>query len=174
MAQNPAYHESARIKLLLVSVAIIIIGLTFVVIPVQATTTDASVPNLVITSNTTFNLGSAQSGYVVNAYISAVGTYRLIITDVDALGNDYPLFSTYVSNSAFSTPPIPVSLPGTIQVQLTSFGGSSATVDASIQHSTTSYPLQIPGLVLLVAGAALILTRVYRIKLSVSTPTPVQ
>ncbi len=169
-----ASHETNRIKLLLVSVAIIIIGLTIAVIPVSATQIDANVQNLVVTNNTTITLGPAQNGYVINAYLSAVGTFRLTIKLIDAGGNAFTLFTTYVSSAPFTMPPITNTVPGTIQVQVTESGGSSATLDASLQHSTTTYPLQIPGLALLVAGAALILTRVYKVKVSVSPSMPIQ
>ena len=169
MEQSITSHESMRAKFLLVSLAIIIIGMTFAVIPVQATQMDANVQNLPIASTTTFNLGYAQSGYIVNAYISAVGTLRLVIKNVDA---DLTLFSNFVSNQPFTMPPITNSIPGTIQVQVIPFSGASATLNASIQHSTMTYPLQIPGLALLVAGAAIVLTRVVKIGITVSPPTP--
>jgi hypothetical protein len=174
MAQNPAIHETSRIKLMLVSLAIIMIGITFAVLPVSATTTDSNVQNLVVTSSSEVTLGPAQNGYVVNAQLTAVGTYRLTIRDTDASGNEYTLFTTYVANAPFSMPPLTVTIPGTIQVLVSPQGGSSATLDASLQHSTTTYPLQLPGLALLVAGAAIILTRVYRVRVSVSPSMPVQ
>ncbi len=176
MAQNQAIHESSRIKLMLVSLAIIMVGITFAVLPVSATTVDSNVQNLVVTSSTTITLGPAQSGYVINAYLTAVGTFRLTIRAIDASGNEFTLFTTYVSNAPFTMPPLTNTIPGTstIQVQATPVGGSSATLDASLQHSTTTYPLQLPGLALLVAGAALILTRVYKVRVSVSPSMPVQ
>lgn len=174
MALTIASHESTRIKLLLVSLAIIMIGITFAFIPVAATVVDASVTNLPVASRATVNLGPALNGYVINAYLSAVGTYILTINNIDAGGNVNTLFTYAVNNAPFTMPPVTNYYPGTIQVKVTSAGGSSATLDASLQHSTTTYPLQIPGLALLVAGAALILTRVYRVKVSVSPSMPIQ
>ncbi len=174
MAQNQAIHESSRIKLMLVSIAIIMVGITFAVLPVSATTTDVNYPNVVVTSSTTITLGPAQNGYIVNAYLNPIGTYRLTVRDTDASGNEYNLFTTYVSNAPYTMPALTVTIPGTIQVLVTPQGGSSATLDTSLQHSTTTYPLQIPGLALLVAGAALILTRVYKVRVSVSPSMPVQ
>ncbi len=175
MALTLASHETNRIKLLLVSVAIIMIGITFAVIPVSATVVDANVQNLVVTNNPTIiTLGPAQNGYVVNAYLSAVGTFQLTIKVIDASDNAFTLFTIPVSSAPFTMPPLTITFPGTIQVQVTRSGGSSATLDASLQHSTTTYPLQIPGLALLVAGAALILTRVYRVKVSISPSMPMQ
>ncbi len=175
MAQNQAIHESSRIKLMLVSLAIIMVGITFAVLPVSATTVDSNVQNLYVASSTRITLGPAQNGYVVIAQLTAVGTYHLIVRDTDASGNDYSLVDTYVSNGPSNIPALTVTIPGTIQVILTpTTGGSTATLGASLQHSTTTYPLQLPGLALLVAGAAIILTRVYRVRVSVSPSMPVQ
>lgn len=175
MTQNQAIHESSRIKLMLVSLAIMMIGITFAFLPVSATTIDVNY-HVVVTSRTTVILGPAQNGYIVNAYLNPVGNYLLTIRVTDANNVETNLFTTYVTyaNSPFTMPPLTVTIPGTIQVLVTSQGGSSAALSTSLQHSTTTYPLQLPGLALLVAGAAIILTRVYRVKLSVSPSMPVQ
>ncbi len=175
MAQNPALHEASRIKLMLVSLAIIMVGITFAVLPVSATTVDVNYPNVAVANGITLTLGSAQSGYIVKASLNPIGTYRLTIRGSDAVGDQYalPLLSVTVF-APYTIPDLTVPYPGPIQVQVTEQGGSSATLNTSLQHSTTTYPLQLPGLALLVAGAALILTRVYRVKLSVSPSMPVQ
>jgi len=173
MALTLANHETTRIKLLLASLAIIMIGITFAFIPVQATQTDASVSNFPIGSTTQFTLGAAQSNYVVNAYMTVAGTVRLIINNIDPSHSALTLYNALVSSSG-AIPPVTNTLAGTIQITVQTYGGSSATLDASIQHSSTTYPLQIPGLALLVAGAALILTRVYKVKVSVSPSMPIQ
>ncbi len=175
MAQYQAAHEASRIKLMLVSIAIIMIGITFAVLPVSATTTDVNYPNVAVISSTTITLGPAQNGYIVKASLNPIGTYRLTVRGSDASGDQYglTLFTTYVY-APYTMPDLIVPYPGPIQVQVTQSGGSSATLNTSLNHSTTSYPLQIPGIALLVAGAALILTRVYKVKLSVSPSMPVQ
>ncbi len=172
MAQTLTSHESRRTKFLLVSLAIIVIGMTFMVLPVQATQTESSYENLPIASSTTFTLGSAQSGYVINVYMTVAGTLRLLVKNVDPSHSDLTLYSALVSTSG-AIQPITNTLPGTIQIVVTTFSGSSATLNASIEHSAMTYPLQIPGLMLLVAGAAVILTRVVRIGITVSPSTPV-
>ncbi len=173
MAFTLANHETTRIKLLLVSVAIIMIGITFAVLPVAATTTDASVSNFPIGGTTTFTLGPAQSNYAVNVYMTVAGTVRLIINNIDPTHSELTLYNSLVYSSG-AIPSIVNPLVGTIQITVNTYGGSTATLNASIQHTNTTYPLQIPGLALLIAGSALILTRVYKVKLSVSPSMPVQ
>lgn len=151
------------------------IGITFAVLPVSATTVDSKVENLYVASSTRITLGPAQTGATVNAQLTAVGTFHLIVRDTDAIGNEFPLIDTYVSNSPYTMPSLTVTIPGSIDVIVSPLqGGSSATLNAWLQHSTTTYPLQLPGLALLVAGAAIILTRVYRVRVSVSPSMPVQ
>ncbi len=166
-------HEPARIKLLLVSVAVIVLGLTLTVLPVQATTTDAGpYLNLPITNTLTLNLGHAPPGSVVNVALTTVGGYRLTVRNTDT---DIVLFSQDDRGGPLSPPPIAVDNPGgNIQVQVSSIGGSTATLNiASISHSTMTYPLQLPGVALLAAGVAIVLTRVWRVGISVSrAPTP--
>lgn len=173
MALTLASHETNRIKLLLASAAIIMIGITFAVLPVQGTQTDASVANFPIGSTTTFILGSAQSNYVINVYMTVAGTVRLTINNIDPSHSALTLYNSLVYSSG-AIPPVMNTLAGTIQITVNTYGGSSATLNASIQHTATTYPLQIPGLFLLVAGAAVILTRVYRVKVSVSPSIPIQ
>lgn len=170
MAQNMNVYEASRIKFLLVSLAIIFIGMTFAILPLQGTQIDASVSNFPIGGTTTFTLGPAQSNYAINVYMTVAGTVRLRIDNVDPSHSDLTLYNALVYTSG-AIPSITNTLPGSIEITVTTYSGSSATLNASIQHSTLTYPLQIPGLALLVAGAAIILTRVVKIGITVSPPT---
>ncbi len=164
-------YDSARPKFALASLALIIIGITFMILPVQATNTINSVSYSNLAGNYSAILGAAQPNYIVAGTVSATGTVHVQIVNIDT---DSVLFDTWVSNNQITINQI-VPQAGSVQVKVTpSSYLASSTFNFALTNPATTYPLLIPGVALLVLGAAIILTRVIRIGITVSNPTPSQ
>lgn len=172
MSQLAPSYDTARPKFLLASLALIILGATFMILPVQAVETINSIPNTATTSSYTSVLGFAQQNYIVTGSVSATGSVHVIVTNIDT---DAVLLDSWVSNTVLPISQI-VPQAGTVQVRVAPLFGASASFTFALTHQTTAYPLLIPGVALLLLGAVIIMTRVFKVGITVASPAaqPVQ